>query len=887
LLIAGVLGFGATRAEPPPEVRTHEEVPRLDRFGDPLPPGAIHRFGTLRFRHDGIRNLAFTLDGKRLLAGGAMTSLAVFDAATGRKLRTVGKSIPNNSGAFALSPDGKRVACCGSDVSTWDLENGRLIRKLHCGRCTEAVFSPDGTKVAAIWEWQKGGDDFQTGVTVVEAATGNRLVEWTIKKGKPLEFGLHGLAYSPDGKFLAARFSELRKEKPFVYGVASSQVWLLDASTKTRVRTFGSADNPVLAFAFQPGSGRLTTFGNDSIIRFWDMGTGKEVHRFAAAQEKEENGFGALRFSADGRRCAVLTNRAKFLTVLDTKDGRVLRRIEGEESGLMVPIALSPDGRVIAAARLDAPCVRVWDVASGVERLPDAGHRAAAISLSLSADGRTLISRDSEGQRIHWNIQTSKGEIRPSDKREKNGQFTWSKDSSERVLRGPRWRMVFKNQEPAILEVWTLDGAKLLRKVEVSNMIASQALSPDGTHLAIATYGANPMLLLWNPEREEKPRKLQESPYLCRRLLFSHDSKRLITASELPSARLPLALWIWDAAKAQVIRKLETRNAPSHLMRTADTISHLILTADDQMLLAGMVGNDATVHAWDMETGKELAVLADPALKQTREEQNKAVTSRLAIDCLALSPDERFLAVITDRDDDSIVSVWETASWKLLRSFAPTWPRNRVQAMVFSHDGRSLFVANNDSTILEWDVSGRFGRETKKINNDRLNVLWQLLAETPDKAYPAVWELQDHPAASVPFLIDKVSPVKPMEAKRVRKLLAQLDSDSFAEREEASRQLLALGEQFVPMLRQVLKERPSLEMRRRIERILELLPRNSSAKQLPRSLSPDQQRLLRALAVLEWSGTAEAEKHLHRLAGGTPSASLTHAAKAAWQRRKH
>jgi hypothetical protein len=126
-----------------------------------------------------------------------------------------------------------------------------------------------------------------------------------------------------------------------------------------------------------------------------------------------------------------------------------------------------------------------------------------------------------------------------------------------------------------------------------------------------------------------------------------------------------------------------------------------------------------------------------------------------------------------------------------------------------------------------------------------------------------------------------------MEAKRVRKLLAQLDSDSFAEREEASRQLLALGEQFVPMLRQVLKERPSLEMRRRIERILELLPRNSSAKQLPRSLSPDQQRLLRALAVLEWSGTAEAEKHLHRLAGGTPSASLTHAAKAAWQRRKH
>jgi WD40 repeat protein len=342
--------------------------------------------------------------------------VAVFQQAG--KLRRVGKSTPYNSGAFALSPDSKRVACCGSDVSVWDLETGQLIRELHCGRCREAAFSPDGTKVAAVWELQKGRDDFQGGVTVVEAATGKRLVEWTIKKGAPLKFSFHDLAYSPDGKFLAVRFSELRKEKSFGYGIASSHIWLLDASTKTRVRTFGSADVPAIAFAFQPNTGRLATFGKDSVIRFWDVATGKEVQHFPAAKGEEGNGFGALRFSADGRRCAVLTNRAKFLTVLDAKDGRVLRRIEGEESRMKVPLALSPDGRAIAAAKLDEPCVRVWDVASGVERLADAGHRAAATNLSLSANGRTLTSRDKEGQRIRWDIQTSRGEVRPSDNRE-------------------------------------------------------------------------------------------------------------------------------------------------------------------------------------------------------------------------------------------------------------------------------------------------------------------------------------------------------------------------------------------------------------------------------------------------------------------------------------
>jgi hypothetical protein len=110
----------------------------------------------------------------------------------------------------------------------------------------------------------------------------------------------------------------------------------------------------------------------------------------------------------------------------------------------------------------------------------------------------------------------------------------------------------------------------------------------------------------------------------------------------------------------------------------------------------------------------------------------------------------------------------------------------------------------------------------------------------------------------------------------VRQLLARLDSESFAEREEANRQLLAVGELVVPVLRQALQEKLSLEMKTRIEKILE---------EWTRDPSPEQQRQLRALAVLEWSGLPQAEDHLRRLAGGDASASLTRASKAALQRR--
>src|SRR5215510_8245801 len=44
-----------------------EDKPRVDALGDPLPPGAILRLGTIRWRPSGsIKHLAFAPDGKRL-----------------------------------------------------------------------------------------------------------------------------------------------------------------------------------------------------------------------------------------------------------------------------------------------------------------------------------------------------------------------------------------------------------------------------------------------------------------------------------------------------------------------------------------------------------------------------------------------------------------------------------------------------------------------------------------------------------------------------------------------------------------------------------------------------------------------------------------------------
>jgi RNA polymerase sigma factor (sigma-70 family) len=875
LVMTGVLGFGAVhvmQAKPPQETPhaakesapkayqppgTEKSPPRLDRFGDPLPEGAIRRFGTLRFRHVGICNLVFTPDGKQLIAGEGTAPLAVFDAATGRKLRSIGKASPNNFGAIALSPDGKRVACCGFDLSIWDLETGQLIRELGCGRCQSVAFSPDGKKVAVVPEWRAE-------VAVVEVATGKRLAEWMVKQGwvnqwNVGQYHLFSLAYSLDGKFLAGVLHEVREKKPFSFTVNSMQLCLLDAAKGTLVRSFGSPEDPVYTFAFQPRTGRLAAGGKTGLLRFWDTETGKKVHQVSMGEAKGDktDGFGLsdLRFSADGRRCAAIVAGQRYpLIVLDTKDGRELRRIDNGEVISMTAVALSPDGKVIASGKLyKESCVRVWDVESGAERLADAGHRTSA-TLSLSADGHTLISEDEDGRVIHWDLRTGNGEVRPSvespNKREKVGRRIATRESQwqDWTLRGPRWRLSYKSQ-PGELEVWSLDGSKQIGKVRVPELRSGFALSPDGAYLAYAFHEGNDPLrpwrvLVWDPERDRKPRQFSGDARSssCADLRFTHDGKRLIAGINPPNPNRSETIWIWDVAEAKIARKLPVLNSPGEM----------VLSADDRLLITGDMG-----RVWEMETGKELARLVSKELLSN----------------LFLSPDDRFLAGVSN---DSL-NVWETYSWKPIRSFASS---PSPHSMLFSRDGRSLFVANNDSTILEWDVSSRAasGRLTlagEILAPDHLNALSRTLADTPDKAYPAVWEMLAHPAESVPYLIGKLSPVKPIDAQRVRRLLGQLDAESFAEREEAGRQLLTLGEQALPVLRQAVKDKPTLETKKRIEELIESLNRGPT---------PEQLRLLRALAVLEWSNRPEAVEHLRQLAGGAPSASLTQAAKAAARR---
>src|SRR6202011_3976257 len=91
------------------------------------------------------------------------------------------------------------------------------------------------------------------------------------------------------------------------------------------------------------------------------------------------------------------------------------------------------------------------------------------------------------------------------------------------------------------------------------------------------------------------------------------------------------------------------------------------------------------------------------------------------------------------------------------------------------------------------------------------------------RAYAAVWRLAEAPGASVPFLRRRLKLVTDAQVEEIRQHIKDLDNGAFAVRKKAFEQLQNLGPAAAPALRGALDKNVSLEVRRRVEQLLDNL----------------------------------------------------------------
>src|SRR6185369_9330386 len=138
-----------------------------------------------------------------------------------------------------------------------------------------------------------------------------------------------------------------------------------------------------------------------------------------------------------------------------------------------------------------------------------------------------------------------------------------------------------------------------------------------------------------------------------------------------------------------------------------------------------------------------------------------------------------------------------------------------------------------------WDMTGQVAVSKGRLTAMQLEELWKAL-DIPDgqTGFRALSRLIAAPRETTPFLREKLAPVKSptTDAAGIARLIADLDARRLATREAAMRQLQALEGHAEAELEKALQKGPTLEQKKRIEKLLAALRTPLARSELVRSL---------------------------------------------------
>jgi dipeptidyl aminopeptidase/acylaminoacyl peptidase len=420
------------------------------------------------------------------------------------------------------------------------------------------------------------------------------------------------------------------------------------------------------------------------------------------------------------------------------------------------------------------------------------------------------------------------------------------------------------------VRIWDTASGKEMQRIPAHNSDSSiNCMTWSGDGKVLATWSRKERLIrLWNADTGKQMRELSISADEVETLVFSPDSKVLAAkGNDFPRRWDTNLILLWDVDTGRLLHSLDMRNdrPPS----SSNNPSLPVFSPDGRTLAVGCQKADASIYLWELATGR----------LRLKLNHGEDVTH------LAFSPDGRLLAAANNNiayrnyalRPESFghtvpqphVHLWDLAAGTEIQVLKGH--QGAISSLAFSPDGKLLATGSDDTTVLLWDAT-RF--KTKQLvevqlRPEQLESLWTDLGDADAvKAYHAIRTLAAAPKTSLVFLKRHLKPIAPEDATQLARLIADLDSDQFTVREKAMQQLEKLGDRAAAELHKALARNPPLEVRRRIEQLLE------------KQNGADHLRMVRALETLENIGTAEARDLCAALAEGVADAPLTREARA-------
>ncbi|BAT51741.1 unknown protein [Nostoc sp. NIES-3756] len=287
--------------------------------------------------YNGIKDLAFTNDGKKLIIANS-SDIRVWEIDTGKLLNTFpgpsdgSQTLKDMIVAIAVSPGDKTLATAApEEIQLRELETGNIIKRLEGSNYVK--FSPDGKYLIGF----KRNEQYYMSVGIWEINSGKLL--YTIPTQVESTTSYTPVDITPDSQALViAPKGE------------NNQIQIGQLNTGKKLESFGG-DTPRLVtnLAVTPDGKTLITAQNAN-LQIWDLKTKKVLRTIPNVREVKD-----LLISPDNQ---TLVSNGDSLNVWQLSTGKQLVTRRNEREFLFSKVALSPDGKTLAAS--DEEGVRLW-----------------------------------------------------------------------------------------------------------------------------------------------------------------------------------------------------------------------------------------------------------------------------------------------------------------------------------------------------------------------------------------------------------------------------------------------------------------------------------------------------------------------------------------------
>jgi WD40 repeat protein len=818
------------------------ETAKLDAFGDPLPPGAYARFGTIRFRHD-AKAVAFLSENTIVSVG---SSIRFWDALNGRLVREHRSKQIGDTIHAAISANGKYALTRDrfNRQFVWDLNSGKLLRQIGSNDSIADFFREHETT-----SFSANGSHFVVREFDRRFRAGSAIepvVVWSSDPaGEPLRLktgndNVRAFDLSPDGSHVATVLGTWPHAPKAVLAV-----W--DVGTGGKIESQDLNLNECRQVRFAP-DGNSLVFVGDTTIACRSI-AGKELWRRATHCDE----LAIACFSGD-RVVLFAPDRLKDglqCRIVDLNNGEIVWQwsVPGVSAVDKPFAAASPDRQKIAI--VCARRIRVLNLTDGKELVSPPGHSDGIENVCVTPDGHFAVSTDRfDREPIQWDATTGRvirrfhGHSSPCAATEcsADGRLLVSVSINESV------------------RIWDLSsGRPMFELADIGDRIGWAGFLAEDGKLAVISCKDSTIIVYDYANR----RKLSECTIrglVYPWIVYCQSDGRLLAIAFGGETNGALGgtnngFDIWDVRANRAFR---------HCDGYAGWSFRCAVSPDFRRLAS--YGDDGKIRIWEVSTGWQCWSL-------NAEKRDSEFEWLPALD---FSRDGLTIATANQREQR--IDLWNIPTRDCFGHL--DGHRDLVSLVKFTPDGRRLLTGSNDTTMLGWDLSRPEWRSrtlARKLTEADLMRHWDRLRNgTAELAYQSKWALAGDPEKTVALIRERLKPEPALPADRIRRWMADLDSADYSIRERAQGELSKHFDQAETELRAALKAKPSAEARTRITRIIE-----STEFAVP---DPDHLRELRANEILEQIATPEARDLLRSIAASPGSTRTSRDAAASLKR---